>query len=79
MAPVKTMGLNVPKGLKEGVTGFPQEYNDTPGPRQDLNPDVVDNPDALPEPLAAPKRSAGATKVRGTRKAAGTRKRAAKK
>lgn len=49
------MGNN-PKGSKPGVTGFPQEYNQEPGPRQDLNPDVVDDPSALPAPLARPKR-----------------------
>jgi len=49
---------------KPGVTGFKQEYNQDPGPRQDLNPDVVDDPDALPKPLKngdddAPKRKRG--------------------
>jgi hypothetical protein len=54
MAPVKPMGIQTPpKGSKPGVTGFPQDYNDTPSPSQDLNPDVVTDPDALPEPRTA--------------------------
>ncbi len=54
MAPVKPMGTDradrLPK-TRPGVTGFEQEYNQDPGPRQDLNPDAVTDPDSLPEPL----------------------------
>lgn len=54
MAPVKPLGVSQP-----GVTGFYQEYNQEPGPRQDLNPDVVTDDSVLPKPLpvkdAAPK------------------------
>lgn len=55
MAPVKPMGISNPKGSKPGVTGFVQDYNEDPGPRQDLNPDAVTDPDSLPAPLATPK------------------------
>lgn len=69
MAPVKPMGArnvgNAPKGTKPGVTGFPQEYNQDPGPRQDLNPDVVEDPDSLPEPLDAPNVKPARTAKRG--------------
>lgn len=44
------MANNVPKS-KPGVTGFYQEYNQEPGPRQDLNPDAVTDDSVLPEPL----------------------------
>lgn len=44
--------MNQPKS-KPGVTGFYQEYNQEPGPRQDLNPDVVTDDSVLPEPLKA--------------------------
>lgn len=83
MAPVKPMGVNVPKGTKPGVTGFPQEYNQQEPPRQDLNPDVVDNPDTLPPPQTSPNvagqprgRRKGAAK--STAKRAGGRKARAK-
>lgn len=69
MAPVKPMGVNQPKGSKPGVTGFVQEYNQTPPPSQDLNPDAVADPDALPEPQAsAQPKTTGARK--GGRKGA---------
>ena len=72
MAPVKPMGLEHhdknPK-TKPGVTGFQQEYNQDPGPRQDLNPDAVTEDSVLPKPLkasesvaAAPKRARKAKK-----------------
>jgi hypothetical protein len=48
--------MNQPKS-KPGVTGFYQEYNQEPGPRQDLNPDVVTDDSVLPEPLKAPVKS----------------------
>lgn len=35
---------------KPGVTGFVQEYNQDPGPTQDLNPDAVTEDSVLPEP-----------------------------
>lgn len=69
MAPVKPMGArnapNAPK-TKPGVTGFEQEYNQGPGPRQDLNPDAVDDPDSLPEPLPANPDATRASKARKT-------------
>lgn len=49
MAPVKPMGTDSNPQTRVGVTGFPQEYNQDPGPQQDLNPDVVANPQALPK------------------------------
>jgi hypothetical protein len=53
---------------KPGVTGFVQDYNQEPGARQDLNPDVVTDESVLPEPLETkPARAARATK-RGGRK-----------
>ncbi len=45
MAPVKQ------PTTKPGVTGFYQEYNQEPGPRQDLNPDVVTEDSVLPAPV----------------------------
>lgn len=59
MAPVKPMGSRKDKNpqTRPGVTGFEQEYNQDPGPRQDLNPDAVDDPDSLPPPLSAEKDS----------------------
>lgn len=57
MAPVKPMGTehrdSNPK-TKPGVTGFVQEYNQDPGPRQDLNPDAVTEDSVLPEPQKTP-------------------------
>lgn len=57
MAPVKPMGIEHrdrnPK-TKPGVTGFVQEYNQDPGPRQDLNPDAVTEDSVLPKPLNTP-------------------------
>lgn len=35
---------------KPGVTGFQQEYNQEPGPTQDLNPDAVTEDSVLPPP-----------------------------
>lgn len=40
---------------KPGVTGFYQEYNQEPGPRQDLNPDAVTADSVLPKPVAESK------------------------
>lgn len=58
MAPVKPMGVENLSGrnpkTKPGVTGFHQEYNQDPGPRQDLNPDAVADPSVLPKPLTNP-------------------------
>jgi hypothetical protein len=59
---------------KPGATGFVQDYNEDPGPRQDLNPDAVTDDSVLPEPLPAADRSTrgaakGARKSRGARKA----------
>lgn len=59
MAPVKPMSAEERKGArrdsnpktKPGVTGFEQDYNEEPGPRQDLNPDAVTDNSVLPEPL----------------------------
>lgn len=54
MAPVKPMAArndSNPK-TKPGVTGFEQDYNEDPGPRQDLNPDVVDDPSVLPPTIS---------------------------
>jgi hypothetical protein len=76
MAPVKPMGVNTPpKGSKPGVTGFVQDYNDTPSPSQDLNPDAVTEDSVLPP------RQANAPKATGARKGGrkGARKGAAKK
>lgn len=71
MAPAKTMGADRNPNTKPGVTGFVQEYNQEPGARQDLNPDVVTDNSVLPEPVqpreaASPRRAA-----KGTRKARG--------
>lgn len=69
MAPVKPMGGN-PPGTKPGVTGFPQEYNDQPGPSQDLNPDAVTNPELLPPPQRQSSGDAKPARARkGSRKA----------
>ena len=62
MAPVKPMGVEQPK-TKPGVTGFYQEYNQDPGPRQDLNPDVVTDASVLPKPL--PEAKPAATRASG--------------
>lgn len=71
MAPVKPMGIsNPPKGSKPGVTGFVQEYNQDPGPRQDLNPDAVTDPDSLPPPQRASK-GVKAPRAKGVRKSRG--------
>ena len=48
MAPVKPMGTDKNSKTKPGQTGFPQEYNQDPGPRQDLNPDAVTEDSVLP-------------------------------
>jgi hypothetical protein len=42
---------------KENQVGFHQEYNQDPGPRQDLNPDVVSDSSVLPahQKVSAPK------------------------
>lgn len=53
MAPVKPMGTDTNPNTKPGVTGFVQEYNQEPGPRQDLNPDAVTDNSVLPKPLPA--------------------------
>lgn len=79
MAPTKPMGTT-PKGSKPGVTGFVQDYNQDPGPRQDLNPDAVDDPDSLPEPQKASRGTAAPNSTgawKGARK--GARKGTAKK
>lgn len=72
MAPVKPMGLSNPKGSKPGVTGFVQEYNQTPPPTQDLNPDAVDDPDSLPPPQSTrpvkPVKAPRAAKVQKSRR-----------
>lgn len=74
MAPVKPMGLDTNPKTREGVTGFPQDYNQEPSPSQDLNPDAVVNPAALPKPS----RTSGSRRFRrlpGAR-AKGSRKKA---
>lgn len=70
MAPVKPMGVDTNPKTKPGVTGFVQEYNQDPGPRQDLNPDAVADPSALPKPLTAatPARAAKAPAKRSAKK-----------
>jgi hypothetical protein len=50
MAPVKPMGTGRNPKTRAGVTGFPQEYNQDPGPTQDLNPDAVTEDSVLPTP-----------------------------
>jgi hypothetical protein len=50
------------------VTGFEQDYNQEPGPVQDLNPDAVTEDSVLPTPQKA-------TEPKSTRKAKATRKR----
>lgn len=71
MAPVKPMGIehrdSNPK-TKPGVTGFVQEYNQDPGPRQDLNPDVVTEDSVLPKPLETRVTKAPQAKPAGARK-----------
>ena len=54
MAATKPMGVGDPnESSARGVTGFHQEYNQDPGPRQDLNPDAVTDASVLPKPLKA--------------------------
>lgn len=52
---------------RDGVTGFEQDYNEEPGPRQDLNPDAVSDDSVLPEPLESD------TPRKGSRKSGGKR------
>jgi hypothetical protein len=63
----KTHADKTPK-TRPGVTGFVQEYNQEPGPRQDLNPDVVTEDSVLPEPLRPKVPAKAPRKVAGTRK-----------
>ena len=65
MAPVKPMGTDRNPKTTPGATGFPQDYNEDPGPRQDLNPDAVTEDSVLPQPLKA---RADAPKARKTSK-----------
>lgn len=65
MAPVKPMGTDSNPKTRQGVTGFEQEYNQEPGPRQDLNPDAVTDGSVLPKPLTP----APATKPRAAKTA----------
>lgn len=71
MAPVKPMGTERadrnPK-TKPGATGFSQDYNQDPGPRQDLNPDAVTEDSVLP-PAQRTETPRAARTGRGTRKA----------
>jgi len=62
MAPVK------PMGTEGGKVGFHQEYNQDPGPRQDLNPDVVADARVLPKPLASRVAEKPARKPRASKK-----------
>jgi hypothetical protein len=48
---------------KPGVTGFVQDYNEEPGPQQDLNPDAVTEDSILPEPLEPADDSAPRTRT----------------
>lgn len=50
MAPVKPIGTDKNPKARSGVTGFPQDYNEEPGPVQDLNPDAVTEDSVLPTP-----------------------------
>ena len=63
MAPAKSDRDKYPQ-TRPGVTGFVQEYNETPPQPSDLNPDVVTEDSVLPTPQAredfeAPKRKRG--------------------
>jgi hypothetical protein len=59
---------------RPGVTGFVQDYNEEPGPSQELNPDAVTEDSVLPEP-SRPKASAAKTAAKPTRKGARKSKR----
>lgn len=67
MAPVKPMGTDRNTKTKPGVTGFQQEYNQDPGPRQDLNPDAVTEDSVLPPAQQAPAQPARAKRARKSR------------
>lgn len=62
MAPVKPMGVDNPK-TRPGVTGFVQEYNQEPGPRQELNPEAVADPAPAKAQSAKAPKAAKATKA----------------
>jgi hypothetical protein len=55
-------------GTEGGKVGFHQEYNQDPGPRQDLNPDVVADARVLPKPLASRVAEKPARKPRASKK-----------
>lgn len=47
----KPAGADRNPKTRPGVTGFEQDYNEEPGPRQDLNPDAVTDDSVLPDPV----------------------------
>ena len=69
MAPVKPMGTDRNEKTKPGQTGFHQEYNQDPGPRQDLNPDAVTEDSVLPPAQRVSTPNSSAPKARKTARA----------